>query len=256
MRLYFISDLHLSHDDQHSLQAFRTFALSIIEENSRLYILGDLFDVWIGDDDNSSFTKEIILLFNELKNKSVTTFFCHGNRDFLLGEEFAFKASINLLEEFTSIFFNDQKVLMAHGDQFCTDDHAYQEFRSMVRSSKWKKNFLSKSLGERNEIALKLRKESIQSNNEKNYEIMDANLNSVDNLMQDQCIDILIHGHTHRPAFHDIKNKSGDRLRIVLGDWSKSEKVLLLTDQFIKICDIREERLFVVKEKLVCSNYL
>ena len=109
MRLYFISDLHLSHDDRPSLQDFRTFTHSIIEENSRLYILGDLFDVWIGDDDDSLFANEIILLFNELKNKGVTTFFCHGNRDFLVGEEFALKTSINLLEEHTTIFYNDQK---------------------------------------------------------------------------------------------------------------------------------------------------
>mgnify|MGYP002629219871 CR=1 FL=1 len=251
MRLYFISDLHLSHDDRPSLQDFRTFTHSIIEENSRLYILGDLFDVWIGDDDDSLFANEIILLFNELKNKGVTTFFCHGNRDFLVGEEFALKTSINLLEEHTTIFYNDQKVLMLHGDQLCTDDHAYQEFRSMVRSSKWKKDFLSSSLEERRRIALSLRKESIQSNHEKNYEIMDASLNSIDNLMKDHCIDILIHGHTHRPAFHNIKNEPRDRLRIVLGDWSKPEKILLLTDESIQVCDIHEEKLLIVTEQEV-----
>lgn len=252
MHLYFISDLHLSNDDQDNLASFAVFINSIIENHSRLYILGDLFDVWIGDDDTSTpLIENLIPLFKKLKDKNVTTFFCHGNRDFLLGETFASLMSVNLLEEKTILYFQDKKILLMHGDQLCTDDHDYQQFRSMVRSTEWQQKFLSKPLAKRREMAVNMRIESTKNNKNKSLDIMDANKDSVSSLMQDESIDILIHGHTHRPAFHAIKSGPQGKTRVVLGDWDKNEKVLLLSDGLMKFCSIKKNALQVIREQII-----
>ena len=213
----FISDLHLDHKREEIKKAFFKFLESEASEFENLYILGDLFEVWIGDDFEDDFTREVISELKKFSLKDKNIFIMHGNRDFLLGEKFAEKCGAKLISDPLILDKEEKKIMLSHGDIFCTDDVEYQSFKEKVRNEKWQKEFLSKDLKDREEIAKNLRNESAMKNSKKEDYLMDVNKTEVEKIARENEVEILIHGHVHRPKIHN--EVFGQR--IVLGDWNK-----------------------------------
>ncbi len=213
----FISDLHLDHKREEIKKAFFKFLESEASEFENLYILGDLFEVWIGDDFEDDFTREVISELKKFALKDKNIFIMHGNRDFLLGEKFAEKCGAKLISDPLILDKEEKKIMLSHGDIFCTDDVEYQSFKEKVRNEKWQKEFLSKDLKDREEIAKNLRNESAMKNSKKEDYLMDVNKTEVEKIARENEVEILIHGHVHRPKIHN--EVFGQR--IVLGDWNK-----------------------------------
>ena len=217
MKPRFISDIHLSEDTPHLTNAFKTFLNESRETCTHLFILGDLFEIWIGDDDDNSFNQDIKKALLDFTTDGPKTFLMHGNRDFLIGEAFANEVGISILSDPYTLDINGMKTVLSHGDFLCTDDTDYIEFRNKVRSKEWQKDFLSKTIDERNEIANSLRSDSKNATSEKALEITDVNLETVNKFIKEHNPDIFIHGHTHRPKIHQHNTTK----RIVLGDWNQ-----------------------------------
>ena len=217
MKPRFISDIHLSEDTPHLTNAFKTFLNESKEACSHLFILGDLFEIWIGDDDDNFFIQDIKKALIDFTLDGPETFFIHGNRDFLIGEAFANEVGISILPDSYTININGLKTVISHGDFLCTEDTDYIEFRNRVRSEEWQTDFLSKTIDERNEIANSLRSDSKNATSEKALEITDVNLETVNKFIKEHNPDIFIHGHTHRPKIHQHNTTK----RIVLGDWNQ-----------------------------------
>ena len=217
MKPRFISDIHLSKDSPHLTNAFRAFLNQSKEACTHLFILGDLFEIWIGDDDDNSFNQEIKKILIDFTTDGPETFLMHGNRDFLIGEAFANEVGVSILSDPHTLDINGLKTIISHGDFLCTDDVNYIDFRNKVRSEEWQKDFLSKSIDERNEIAKSLRSGSKDATSKKPLDITDANLKTVNDFLQKNKPDIFIHGHTHRPKIHEHNTAK----RIVLGDWDE-----------------------------------
>ena len=213
----FISDLHLDHKREEIKKAFFKFLESEASEFENLYILGDLFEVWIGDDFEDDFTREVISELKKFSLKDKNIFIMHGNRDFLLGEKFAEKCGAKLISDPLILDKEEKKIMLSHGDIFCTDDVEYQSFKEKVRNEKWQKEFLSKDLKDREEIAKNLRNESAMKNSKKEDYLMDVNKSEVEKIARENEVEIIIHGHVHRPKIHN--EVFGQR--IVLGDWNK-----------------------------------
>ena len=217
MKPRFVSDIHLSEKRPDLTNAFKVFLNESKEACTHLFILGDLFEIWIGDDDDNLFHKDIKTTLSEFVLDGPEVFFMHGNRDFLIGKTFANEVGISIISDPYSLDINGLKTILSHGDFLCTDDSDYIEFRNNVRSEEWQKDFLAKSIDERNEIANLLRSESKNATSEKSLEITDTNLETVNNFIQENNPDIFIHGHTHRPKIHQHNLTK----RVVLGDWDK-----------------------------------
>ena len=227
----FISDLHLDDAREDIKKTFFKFLDDEAPKFDNLYILGDLFEVWIGDDYQDTLSVEVIKRLKAFSYTGKKIYFMHGNRDFLLGYKFAESCGGEIISDPYVFKVKDKKVMLSHGDIFCIDDLDYQNFKNTVRSEKWKTNFLSKDLSERNAIAKKLREESAQKNLEKKAFLMDVNKGEVNRVAQKYDIDILIHGHVHRPKTHiEAYGK-----RIVLGDWDKKYWFISLIDQEINL---------------------
>lgn len=230
MSTLFISDLHLSPAHPELTQLFISFLQNEAPHADKLYILGDLFEVWLGDDmvlpDYQQAIKEIKQL-----SESVPVFIMHGNRDFLMRDDFESMSGCNLLSDSEIIDLNGTKTLLLHGDTLCTDDTAYQEFRSMVRNPAWQKELLAKSPEERLALAKKYREISKTATEGKTNDIMDVNPQTVEEVMRQADVTQLIHGHTHRPAIHDLKIDQQHAQRIVLGDWQTTEGSMLVCDE-------------------------
>jgi UDP-2,3-diacylglucosamine hydrolase len=190
-----------------------------------LFILGDLFDYWIGDDANTF--QEIKSSLKEL-SKKVKIYFIAGNRDFLIGDEFLSSCQVILLEDPTLISLGDTIALIMHGDTLCTDDIDYQKWRAQVRSTEWINNFIEKPLAERMEICEGLRKQSESKKKNKSDSIMDVNDGAVEKILRkNNHPEYLIHGHTHRPNIHDYLLESHFSQRWVLGDWHMNGTYIL-----------------------------
>ena len=217
MKPRFISDIHLSEDTPHLTNAFKVFLNKSKETCTHLFILGDLFEIWIGDDDDNSFNQDIKKALLDFTTDGPKTFLMHGNRDFLIGEAFASEVGISILSDPYTLDINGMKTVLSHGDFLCTDDTDYIEFRNKVRSEEWQKDFLSKSVDERNKIANSLRADSKEATSEKPLEITDINNDTLKNFINMNKSDLFIHGHTHRPKIHDTQIIN----RVVLGDWSE-----------------------------------
>ena len=217
----FISDLHLSPTRPKVTDAFLTFLNTTANNAEALYILGDFFDAWVGDDDDTQAYKAITAALHDY-SKSHKLFFMHGNRDFLIGSDFAKRAGITLLDDPYTIDLKGTPTLLMHGDSLCTQDKEYMAFRNMVRSPEWQRSFLQKPLAERRTIAEHIRSTSQSMNSLKAEDIMDVTPSQVLKIMQQHSTPRLIHGHTHRPARHDISLNKKPAERIVLGDWHNS----------------------------------
>jgi UDP-2,3-diacylglucosamine hydrolase len=227
MKLGFISDLHLSENTPSVTEGFFEFLKTAAQELSHLYILGDLFEAWVGDDDDSQHAMSVMQKINHATRNGLEIFFIHGNRDFLCGQKFAEQSNLTLLPDPFFLNFFDQKIALSHGDNFCTEDLEYIKFKKEVRSEKWQQEFLQKPLDDRLNIASNMRDASQKNNSNKDISIMDVTPNAIQEFFVEHRIDLLIHGHTHRPNTHQINSGT----RIVLGDWHKTGWCLMLDEQ-------------------------
>ncbi len=219
MSVLFISDLHLDANRPEATRAFHRFLEERAANAEALYVLGDLFEAWVGDDDDAPLAQEVVAAVARLSASGTSVFFSHGNRDFLAGEEFARRSGADLLEEASVIEIGGERVLLMHGDSLCTDDRDYQEFRAMVRDPKWQAQFLALPLAARRALATQARDASRISTRGKAMEIMDVNASAVAETMRSNGVRRLIHGHTHRPAVHEFDLDGAPATRTVLGDW-------------------------------------
>ncbi len=217
----FISDLHLDPERPEHLEALKTLLAEHAGKADALYVLGDLFEAWIGDDDDTPFNREAISAFRQFADSGSKLYFMHGNRDFLLGEDFAAACGGSLLDEGTVVDLYGTTVQLMHGDSLCTLDTEYQQFRAMARSPQWQQGMLSQPLEQRRMIAQGMRMQSQGNNANKAENIMDVTPEEVVKSMQAAGVQHLIHGHTHRPDVHDIALSDGTGKRWVLGDWGK-----------------------------------
>lgn len=226
MATLFISDLHLSHERPEITQVFLRFLQGPARQAEALYILGDLFEVWLGDD---MVLPDYQAAIAELKSLSQTValYIMHGNRDFLMRETFEAMTGCQLLDEEVVIDLYGTPTLLMHGDTLCTDDVAYQQFRAMVRNPQWQTELLGKTPAERLELAQKLREISKTETQGKEAGIMDVNQSAVENAMQKHHVQQLIHGHTHRPAVHEFQLDNLAAKRIVLADWYQTGSMLV-----------------------------
>ena len=227
MSTLFISDLHLSGERENITELFIKFLDQRASNADALYILGDLFEVWPGDDMIQPDYEESISKMKELADSGLLLYIMQGNRDFLMAEKFAEVSGANLIEDPTVIDLYGTPTLLMHGDTLCTDDVDYQKFRAMVRDPRWKEDFFAKPNEERLAMTSKYRKISKTETARKTMDIMDVNQQAVEKIMQEQNIQQLIHGHTHRPAVHEFTFDNKNMKRIVLGDWFEQGSVLV-----------------------------
>ena len=237
MAYCFISDLHLQEDRPDITQAFIGFLDTTAKEAERLYILGDLFEAWIGDDLKTELSLIIKEKLSLLNDSSTIIFAMHGNRDFLIGEKFCEDTGITLLDDPCKLELFGKATLLMHGDLLCTKDVDYQEFRNASRDPQWRKEFLNKPIEEREKIAKELRSASKRATNLKNEEIMDVSPEAVEEIMASHNTQLLIHGHTHRPKVHSLKINGTSAQRIVLGDWDQSAWYIWMDD---KSCELKQ----------------
>ncbi|MGY6277317.1 UDP-2,3-diacylglucosamine diphosphatase [Methylomonas sp. MgM2] len=219
--ILFISDLHISLEKAEITRRFLNFLNGRARQAQALYILGDLFDAWIGDDDNTPPNKAVKKALKTLSDAGTEIFLLQGNRDFLLGQRFAEETGVTLLDEYAVIELAGKLVLLTHGDLLCTDDLPYQAFRIKSHSPEWQQNVLAKPLWLRLLAARWYRVRSHFHKRKKTQDIMDVNQQSVKDAMQRYQCHTLIHGHTHRPAIHDLTIAGHPAQRIVLADWKK-----------------------------------
>lgn len=220
MATLFISDLHLEDSRPQATATFIRLLRGQAREADALYILGDLFEFWIGDDVITDTARQIAEALAALRKKGVPCFFLHGNRDFLLGETYAAQAGFELLPETWKCSLYGTPTLLLHGDTLCTGDIAYQAFRKQVRNKAFQQHFLSLPVPQRLEMARNARDASQQHTSSSAMNIMDVNEQAVIETFVEHGLDRMIHGHTHRPAFHQHRLGTGhEGQRIVLADW-------------------------------------
>ncbi|MES3020042.1 MAG: UDP-2,3-diacylglucosamine diphosphatase [Pseudomonadota bacterium] len=214
----FISDLHLQEAHPRTTDAFLRFLAERAMAAEALYVLGDLFEYWAGDDDLAApYHQTIVSALRAVGDAGVALYWIPGNRDFLTGPAFAQAAGLRALEEPHVAEIGGQRVALVHGDAECTDDAAYMAFRAQVRQSTWQAQFLAMPLAQRKGIIANLREGSREAHTNKSYAIMDVTAEAIDALFARTGADVIIHGHTHRPALHE----AGGRRRYVLPDWDE-----------------------------------
>lgn len=212
----FISDLHLQASHPRTAEAFFRFLAERAAQAERLYLLGDIFEYWAGDDDlDDPFNRSVVDALRRVSDGGTAVYWLGGNRDFLVGAGFADAAGLTLLPEPHMATIGDRQVVLVHGDAQCTDDVKYMTFRAQVRDPAWQRQFLAMPLAQRKAIIAGLREGSRAAHGEKSYEIMDVTPAAVVALHADSGTDVIIHGHTHRPALHEADGKR----RYVLPDW-------------------------------------
>ncbi|WFM69772.1 UDP-2,3-diacylglucosamine diphosphatase [Halomonas sp. CKK8] len=233
MTTLLISDLHLHPGAPQVTEGF----LHWLDERARgcdaLYILGDFFEAWIGDDlldlgeqdptGNATLAARIATALKRLADGGTAIYLMHGNRDFLLGERFANEAGASLLPDPSVVTLGGKRVLLMHGDSLCTRDEAYQTFRAQARHPRWQEQVLSMPIQERLALARQLREQSGEANSNKAEDIMDVTPDEVVKAMAEHGVTTLIHGHTHRPAVHDLEVDGQPGKRYVLGDWQPDQ---------------------------------
>jgi UDP-2,3-diacylglucosamine hydrolase len=229
MTALFISDLHLTAGDAETTRRFVEFMDGPAREARELYILGDLFEAWIGDDDDDPRLTPIVAALRDLTSAGVACAVMHGNRDFLLGQRFCATTGTRLLGDYERITINGEPILLTHGDLLCTDDTRYQTLRAELRSAAWQRDFLARPLGERRQIASDLRQLSATEIAAKDEYIMDVNQGAVERTMRAHDVRLLVHGHTHRPAVHRFELDGRPAARIVLGAWYHDPSILRWT---------------------------
>ncbi|QCR36834.1 UDP-2,3-diacylglucosamine diphosphatase [Nissabacter sp. SGAir0207] len=235
MTTLFIADLHLCEQEPAITAGFLRFLAGEARRADALYILGDLFEAWIGDDDPQPLHTQVAQALQALTAHGVPCYFIHGNRDFLVGKRFARASGMTLLPEEQVLDLYGRRLLVMHGDTLCTDDEGYQRFRKKVRNPLIQRIFLSLPLRWRLKIASKMRADSQQANQSKSMAIMDVNPQAVAAVMQRHQVNWLIHGHTHRPAIHTLALPTGEAHRAVLGAWHHEGWMIAVTPQGVDL---------------------
>ena len=228
----FISDLHLSEATPHIEQGLYRF----LEEKGdvdRLFLLGDIFEAWIGDDDDRPLSRRFATAMKQVSAKGTRIFFMRGNRDFLVGQAYLKQFNAELLGDTAEVCVAGQRTLLMHGDLLCTDDVDYMAFRALAHNPDWQAEMLAKPLLERRELATHLRAMSKEAASNKAEDIMDVNQAAVTHSIQEHDVARLIHGHTHRPDTHTLEGAE----RIVLGDWGKTGWYLLERSQTLELIE-------------------
>ncbi len=235
MYTLFISDLHLHESRPQITRAFFHFLHAQTHDLEALYILGDFFDAWIGDDDDAPLNTQVASKLKQLSQHGTRIFLMHGNRDFLLGEKFATDSGAHLIAEGTVINLYGCPTLLLHGDNLCTDDQDYINFRQQVRSPQWQQQILAQPLAARRALAAQLREKSQAMNSLKAEDILDVAPDEVVRVMREAGVARLIHGHTHRPARHALIITGEPAERIVLGDWHDQAWAITATQNKIEL---------------------
>jgi len=219
--ILFIADLHLNDQQPEIHQRFVDFLKSKAREARALYILGDLFEYYLGDDFQQGVIQQVVQELNQLVTQHQTEcYFMAGNRDFLLSDDFAKSAQLTLLKDPTQIQLDENRIILCHGDHLCTDDVKYQKVRMQLRSQEWQDAFLKLNIQQRIEFAEQARIQSQKHTQSSNSEIMDVNSAAVEALFKEySSSNFLLHGHTHRPAFHNLEINNISKQRMVVGDW-------------------------------------
>ncbi|GAA3909173.1 UDP-2,3-diacylglucosamine diphosphatase [Halomonas cibimaris] len=227
MRTLLVADLHLSEHTPGTVQGFIRYLETTAQGAQALYILGDLFDAWPGDDlldqphPLADIAHRVIDALRRLASSGTAVYFMHGNRDFLIGERFARCCRAALLPEVQAGKLHGVPVVLLHGDSLCTRDDAYMAFRRQARDPVWQAQMLAMPFGERVALAQRLREQSGEANATKAEAIMDVTPSDVVDLMAEHGVATMIHGHTHRPKVHDLTVEDRPAKRYVLGDWSE-----------------------------------
>lgn len=227
MNILFLSDLHLSSDHPETTTIFINLLRNQAKTADAVYILGDLFETWIGDDESSEFNQQIIAALKALTSTNIPVYLMHGNRDFLIGKKFLQTTGCQLIKDPTLINLYGTPTLLMHGDTLCTDDIAYQNYRNKAQNPLFKKIFLALPLFIRKKIAESLRQKSKQETQLKTSDIMDVNLAAVKNFIKKYEVKLLIHGHTHRPCIQYLFLENDLACRVVLSDWHEHGSVLI-----------------------------
>jgi UDP-2,3-diacylglucosamine hydrolase len=236
MATLFISDLHLDPSRPQITALFESYLASDeVRHADALYILGDLVEAWIGDDDDAELPQRIATAIRAVHDAGVPVYFIVGNRDFLLGDAFARRAGMTLLEDGTVHDIHGRPTLLMHGDVLCTDDTAYQAVRQQVRNPQWHQQILSMPLEARRAFAVKAREDSKAHTGSTMESIMDVNGDTVAETMREVGVRRLVHGHTHRPAVHAFELDGQPAERIVLGDWYEHGSVLRVDDDGVEL---------------------
>lgn len=228
MTTLFISDLHLQPSHPRLLEACLRFFDEEARDCDALYILGDLFEVWIGDDDDAAWLADFASALQQLHESGTALYFMHGNRDFLVGKNFAERCGMQLLDDAAVIDMYGRPTLLMHGDTLCTEDKEYLAFRAQVRNPQWQQQVLAAPIEQRRQLAAQLRAQSKMAASNKAEDIMDVTPAEIARVMTENNIDLLIHGHTHRPARHELMIEGLSAIgkiaeRIVLGDWREDD---------------------------------
>ncbi|MCE5232161.1 MAG: UDP-2,3-diacylglucosamine diphosphatase [Mizugakiibacter sp.] len=226
MATLFISDLHLDDARPQITALFERFLADEARAADALYILGDLFEAWVGDDDDAELPARVAAALRGVREAGVPVRFIAGNRDFLLGEDYACRAGMDLLADGSVVDLCGTPTLLLHGDTLCTDDAAYQAFRRQVRDPQWQRRFLAQPLATRKAFAEQARAASRAHTRSADYAIMDVNAEAVAAALRAAGVRRMIHGHTHRPAVHDFALDGAPAQRVVLGDWYEQGSVL------------------------------
>lgn len=230
MTILFVSDLHLHASRPAVTDCFLRFLADSASQAEALYILGDLFESWIGDDAPGPTGVQVSAALRRLTDRGVQCHFMRGNRDFLISGRFAAESGINLLADEAVIDLYGERALLMHGDTLCTDDHAYQRYRRIVHWPITQALYLALPVGTRKRIEARLRSKSMEAYSNKPAMLMDVNQQAVAAIMEHHNVSLLIHGHTHRPAIHQLATAQGEAAtRIVLGDWYEQGSVLRWT---------------------------
>ncbi|MDK9585848.1 UDP-2,3-diacylglucosamine diphosphatase [Lelliottia wanjuensis] len=235
MATLFIADLHLQTEEPAITAGFLRFLRGEALSADALYILGDLFEAWIGDNDPNPLHREMAAAIKALVDSGVPCFFIHGNRDFLIGKGFARESGMTLLPEEKVLDLYGRKVLIMHGDTLCTDDTGYLAFRAKVHTPWIQTLFLALPLFIRNRIAAKMRAGSKAANSSKSMTIMDVNRQAVVDVMEKHHVQWLIHGHTHRPDVHSLTANGEPAHRVVLGAWHTEGSMVKVTPDGVEL---------------------
>ena len=235
MATLFIADLHLHTEEPAITAGFLHFLNGVAREADALYILGDLFEAWIGDDDPNPLHQRVASAIRALVDSGVPCYFIHGNRDFLLGKRFARESGMQLLPQEKVLELYGRKVLIMHGDTLCTDDAGYQAFRAKVHQPWLQTLFLALPLFIRHRVAAKMRAGSRAANSSKSLAIMDVNQQAVIEAMEKHRVQWLIHGHTHRPAVHQLTANDAPAWRAVLGAWHSEGSMIRVSKSDVEL---------------------
>ncbi|WHZ17926.1 MAG: UDP-2,3-diacylglucosamine diphosphatase [Rhodanobacteraceae bacterium] len=238
MATLFISDLHLDDARPRIVETFERFCAGEARRADALYVVGDLFEAYVGDDDDALLNARVAAALRDVAAAGVPVYYIAGNRDFLLGDDYARRCGMDILDDGTVIDLYGTPTLILHGDVLCTDDAAYLAFRQQVRDPAWQAAFLARPLSERRAFAAQARDASRAHTSQADMAIMDVNQAAVEHALREANVMRMIHGHTHRPVIHDFTLDGRPAQRIVLGDWYEQGSVLRVENDSIELAGL------------------